>query len=40
MICTPRQILFGRSNQEERNRWGMLHVLGMGGGLQGFDEET
>jgi len=28
MICTPHLILFGLSNQEDRNRQGMLAHIG------------
>lgn len=31
MICTPHQIIFGWSNHEEWNRWGMWHVWGREG---------
>jgi hypothetical protein len=36
-ICIHPKISLGRSNQEERGRWGMLHAWERRESVQGFD---
>ena len=40
MICTPHQMLFGLSNREEWDRFGMQHVWGRGEVYTEFGGET